>query len=137
MSILKLKTGAPAPVTPVEFFTSICPKTLAVHEAICTKLGGRYAFQLIGEGGGAWTLDFAHARVEDGVREDMATAGADLYLEMSSADFTELLKGTLDVDAAAEQGRLRVDGDVSLFSNLIAVLEPAAPAASTTNGGAR
>lgn len=118
--MLKLKTGAIAPVTPVEFFTSICPKTLKVHQAICAKLGGRYAFQLFGDGGGAWTLDYARARVNDGIADD----GWDLYLEMTASDFSELLKGTLDVDAAAEQGRLRVDGDVALFSSLIAVLEP-------------
>ena len=138
MSLLKLKTGAPSPVTPVEFFTSICPKTLAVHEAICAKLGGRYAFQLFGDGGGAWTLDYATAQVADGVENE----GWDLYLEMEAADFSDLLKGTLDVDAAADQGRLRVAGDVSLFSNLLAVLEPTSSSPSgasrgVTGGGAR
>jgi hypothetical protein len=120
MSLLKLRTGSVAAVTPSEFFTSICPKTLAVHRAICTKLGGRYAFQLFGDGGGAWTLDYGKAQVDDGVEDDRW----DLYLEMTASDFSELLKGTLDVDAAADQGRVRIDGDVSLLSNLIAVLQP-------------
>ena len=120
MSLLKLKTGDPSPVTPAEFFTAICPKVLALHQGICRKLGGRYAFQLFGDGGGAWTLDYNNVVVHDG-----AEGGSDLYVEMTAADFTELLKGTLDLEAAAQEGRLRASGDVALFSNLVAVLEPA------------
>ena len=122
MSLLQLKaqTATASPVTAHEFFTSICPKTLELHAAICAKVGGRYAFQLLGAGGGAWTLNFLDARVDDGVTD----GGWDLYLEMETADFNELLKGTLDVEGAAAAGRLRVGGDVALFTNLIAVLEP-------------
>jgi hypothetical protein len=124
MSLLKLKaqSAGTSPVSPREFFTSICPKVLELHAGICARLGGRYAFQLFGEGGGAWTLDFPRGRVDDGVQD----RSWDLYLEMEAGDFTDLLKGTLDVEAAAGAGRLRVDGDVRLFSNLIAILEPAA-----------
>ena len=127
MTLLKLKTGAPSPVTPVEFFTSICPKVLALSDGICRKLGGRYAFQLFGEGGGSWTLDYNDVVVADGVLDN------DLYVEMEAADFTDLLKGTLDVEAAAQQGRLRASGDVALFSNLVVVLQPA----SGASGGAQ
>jgi hypothetical protein len=120
MSLLKLTTGDPAPLTPVEFFTQTCPKVLSVHGAICKKLGGTYSFQLFGDGGGQWTLDYAGALVHEGLKDD-----ADLYVEMDAADFTELLKGTLDVEGAADDGRIRIRGDASLFGNLVAVLEPA------------
>src|SRR5262245_54811035 len=98
MSHLQLKThGAEAkPMTPVEFFTSVCPKVLTVHEAICKRIGGNYAFRLFGDGGGQWTLDYAASQVHDGVRD-----GADLYVEMTASDFAEMLKGTLDVERAA------------------------------------
>jgi hypothetical protein len=120
MSLLKLKTGAPVPVTPREFFGSICPKVLALQAEICRKLGGTYAFSLFGDGGGAWTLDYTDAAVRDGAAED-----ADLWVEMDASDFTELLKGTLDLDAAASAGRIRLRGNPALLSRLVAVLEPA------------
>jgi hypothetical protein len=120
MSLLKLKTGDPKPMTPVEFFEGVLPKVMELQKSVCQKLGGRYAFQLFGDGGGAWTLDFPHAQVGAGVND----AGWDLYLEMTAGDFTDLLKGTLDVARAAGEGRIRVDGDVSLFGNLMAVIEP-------------
>jgi ubiquinone biosynthesis protein UbiJ len=58
--------------------------------------------------------------VHEGLKDD-----ADLYVEMDAADFAELLKGTLDVEGAADDGRIRIRGDASLFGNLVAVLEPA------------
>jgi hypothetical protein len=118
MSLLKLKTGEPNPVTPQEFFSVMCPKVLSLHGAICQKIGGTYAFQLFGDGGGAWTLDYNSQLVHEGVMDK-----PDLYVEMDAADFSDLLKGTLDVEAAADDGRIRIGGDAALFSNLIAVLE--------------
>jgi hypothetical protein len=118
MSLLKLKTGEPAPVTPAEFFSVLCPKVLTLHAPICKQIGGTYAFQLFGDGGGAWTLDYASSVVHEGVIER-----PDLYVEMDAADFSSMLKGTLDVERAADEGRIRIGGDAALFSNLIAVLE--------------
>lgn len=120
MSLLKLRTGAPAPVTPREFFETICPKVLALQGEVCGKLGGTYAFSLFGDGGGGWTLDYRDATVRGGADED-----ADLWVEMDAGDFTELLKGTLDIDAGASAGRIRLRGNPALLSHLIAVLEPA------------
>ena len=119
MSLHQLRTGSPTPTTAVEFFRTICPKVLTLHATICKQLGGLYAFQLFGEGGGAWTLDYPACVVRDGALDD-----ADLYVEMEARDFADLLRGTLDVDRAAEEGRIRINGDASLFTNLAAVLEP-------------
>ncbi|HEY4221876.1 MAG TPA: SCP2 sterol-binding domain-containing protein [Myxococcota bacterium] len=119
MSLLKLKTGDPKAMTPTEFFEAVCPKVLAVHAPICKQLGGSYAFQVLGQGGGAWTLDYGATLVHSG-----ALPGADLLVEMSAHDFTDLLKGTLDVEKAADEGRVRIKGDAKLFGNLAAVLAP-------------
>ena len=120
MSIMKLKAGTPSAVTPAEFFSTVCPAVLGLQSDVCKKIGGTYAFELSGDGGGAWTLDYNHGVVVGGADND-----TDLSVQMTARDFADMMKGTLDVIAAAVAGRIRVRGDTGLFSNLIAVLEPA------------
>lgn len=121
MSLLKLKTGAPSPVTAREFFDDICPKVLGLQSDACHKLGGTYGFAIFGDEGGNWSLDYASASVTMG-----NAASADLYVEMDAKDFGDLLRGALDVEASATAGRVRFSGDVSLLPNLTALFEPLA-----------
>ena len=116
----RLNAGDPVEITPQQFFTDICPKILDAQREPCAKLGGTYTVQLFGEGGGSWTLDYDNAKVTDGVA-DKST----FHLEMNAGDFSGMMKGTLDVEAAAKEGRIRFQGDPALFSNLAAVLQPA------------
>ena len=118
--VLQLKTGEPVHISPKDFFNDIAPKIIEAQKEPCAKLGGTYAIQLFGDGGGAWTLDYVNAKVNDGVAEKV-----DLYLEMAAEDFQQMMKGTLDVEAAARGGKIRFDGDPNLFNNLAAVLQPA------------
>lgn len=121
MSIHQLKAQEPIrDMTPAQFFNELVPQILHVQRGACQTLGGTYAIQLFGDQGGAWTLDFPNASIESGARDDV-----DLYVEMSAADFQGLMKGTLDIPAAARAGRVRVEGNPQLFLNLAAILQPA------------
>jgi putative sterol carrier protein len=120
MSLHKLNTGDPVEITVQQFFSDICPKILEANKEACAKLGGYYGFQIFGEGGGNWTLDYTKSEVRDSLDEKL-----DLYLEMDAADFLGLMKGTLDIEASAKEGKIRFEGDPRLFNNLAAVMQPA------------
>jgi hypothetical protein len=116
----RLMAGEPIEFSPSDFFTDLCPKILQAQKGPCAQLGGAYGIQLFGDKGGSWTLDFTTAAVAAGIADKV-----DLYLEMDSSDFVSLMKGTLDVEAAAKAGKISFNGDVRLFNNLAVVLQPA------------
>lgn len=121
MSVHQLKAGAPIEeMTPAQFFDDVVPQILKAQKEPCASLGGTYGIQLFGDNGGAWTLDFAQGSLASGTSDD-----TDLYVEMKAADFAAMMKGTLDVEKAALDGKIQFEGDPSLFANLAAILQPA------------
>lgn len=121
MSVHQLKANAPIEeMTPVQFFTDVVPRILVAQREPCASLGGVYGIQLFGDHGGAWTLDFSKASLCTGASDD-----SDLYIEMKATDFASMMKGTLDVQKAALDGKIQFEGDPSLFANLAAILQPA------------
>lgn len=116
----RLMAGEPIEFSPNDFFNDLCPKILEAQKEPCAKLGGQYGIQLFGDKGGAWTLDFTKAAVQSGIADKV-----DLYLEMASEDFISMMKGTLNVEAAAKAGKISFEGDPRLFNNLAVVLQPA------------
>jgi putative sterol carrier protein len=118
--VMPFKVGDPVTISPKIFFDDICPKILTAQKEPCAKLGGTYGIQLFGDGGGAWTLDYGAAKVSNGVGDKV-----DFYVEMTAEDFHGMMKGVLDLEAAARGGRIRYEGDPALFNNLAAILKPA------------
>lgn len=116
----RLNTPEPMDFSPSDFFTDLCPKILQAQKEPCAKLGGAYGIQLFGDKGGSWTLDFTTAAVNTGIADKV-----DLYVEMESADFVSMMKGTLNIEAAAKAGKISFNGDPRLFNNLAVVLQPA------------
>ena len=117
---MRLKTGEPESVSPSTFFNDVCPKILTAQKDICAKIGGTYGIQLFGDKGGAWTLDFTTAKIDSGVAPKV-----DFYLEMQAADFENMMMGKLDVIGSAKDGKIRFEGNASMFNNLASVLRPA------------
>jgi putative sterol carrier protein len=111
-------TYGPGP-TAEDFFHGIAPKLLNVRKRAVVKLGGRFGFRLSGEGGGAWTVSFDEARVLEGAE------AADVVVGMPGEDFIKLLKGSLDIEQAMDEGRIQLEGDVEKLSVLAAVFRPA------------
>jgi putative sterol carrier protein len=87
---------------------SVDPQKLAGMDAIVL-------FDLSGEGGGLWT-----ATVADNILTiaEGATTVPTTTLKMTAADFMALLSGDLNPMAAFIQGRLKVEGDMSLAMRL-------------------
>ena len=74
-----------------------------------------FQFVLTGESGGAWVLSLNGGLAE--LREGRAE-GPDVTVELSGADFQELVAGRLGAVAAFMSGRLRVRGDLGLAMRL-------------------
>jgi hypothetical protein len=104
--------------SPRWFFEDIVPKVLHICHDLCALIGGRYGFRLTGSDASEWTIDYASATVIPAIVDDV-----DLYLEMSSGDFGQLIAGTLDVEAAADAGRMKHLGRAELFVNLMYVFD--------------
>jgi hypothetical protein len=115
--VLPIRTRV-ASLSPLGFFGDVLPKTLEVQRELCALIGGRYGIRLTGDDPGEWTIDYTHTIVTPAIVDDV-----DLYLEMPSGEFGQLLDGTLDIVESVEAGRTKVLGRVDLFANLIFVLD--------------
>lgn len=83
----------------------------------------KIAFELTGPGGGRWTLVRGEQEVVRVVDRDLGSV--DCRLSCSVEDFERLLDGRLDGRAGFIEGRLRLEGDVSLALRLAAIVRPA------------
>jgi putative sterol carrier protein len=108
------------PYDPARFFDQDCPGILRQQAERCKKLGGVYMIQLTGDGGATWTLDFQKATISRTDSEE-----CDLFVEMSMVDFSAMMRGQLDVRKAAQDGRIKFEGDPTLFRHLGMLFENA------------
>src|SRR5262245_24586736 len=106
----------PGRVTARAFFADLCPRLL-IKARIASD--ARFAFDLEGAQGGAWTIDLEQRSVTSGVAPD-----ADVGIVMSADDFAAMLAGELDTLAAYRAGAVRVSGAIekldvlgTLFAN--------------------
>jgi putative sterol carrier protein len=78
-------------------------------------LRATYAFELAGDGGGAWTVHVADGvlRVTDGADGD-----ADVTLRASAADWMSIVEGRMDPQLAYLTNRLKVSGNIELALRL-------------------
>lgn len=108
-----LKTTELTKVTARAFFDEAVPKAIEHQKELAQKLGGRLSFSLFGEEGGSWIVDFNAAKVTSGIEGEV-----DLHLEMDTDHFDELMKGTLDVEKAANEGLVRIRGDLAKLESI-------------------
>lgn len=109
----------PGEINVVIFFEFICRRVLEEKAAECKHIGGRYGFDIQGPGGGSWTLDYNRSEVVEGVLAD-----AEFALTMTTGDFSQLMQGTLDIEEALLDGRMRFRGQQMMFMNLAVIFEP-------------
>jgi putative sterol carrier protein len=95
-------------MTPAELFASL-PERFRSERA--GDLRAIYAFELSGDGGGAWTVHVADGvlRVADG-----GDANADVTLRATADDWMAIVEGRKDPQLAFLTGKLKVSGDLQL-----------------------
>jgi putative sterol carrier protein len=74
---------------------------------------------LSGEGGGRWTVTVADRAIKI---EEGEPASPNLTLSMDARDFVAMYGGELSAMAAFMQGRLKIDGDMTLAMRLQGIL---------------
>lgn len=94
------------------FFGDMCPRALALRDA--DAQGGRAAFFLSGERGGAWVIDLSARVVEVGGPR----RAVDLVCAMGVLDFEALIRGELDVAAALEARDVEIAGEREILRAL-------------------
>lgn len=99
-------------MTPTELFESLPARFRAERAG---ELQATYAFDLSGEGGGAWT-----ARVADGALavEPGLAADADVTVSASAEDWMAIVEGRMDPQLAYLTKKLRVSGNLQLALRL-------------------
>jgi putative sterol carrier protein len=103
-------------MTPSELFASL-PDRFRSERA--GDLRATYAFELSGEGGGAWTVHVADGALQVA---DGADPAADVTIRASADDWMAIVEGRKDPQLAFLTGKLKVSGDLQLGLRLREVI---------------
>ncbi len=101
-------------------FESLVPERLEANPHIVATIDACCQFDLSGDGGGQWVVDLT--KEEDWVHTG-AVDDPDVTITMSASDFLDIVHGELSDQAAFMQGKLKVDGDVTLALMLQLILD--------------
>ena len=106
---------AAIPSSPSQLFDELLPSAIARAPKAAGEVGAKYVFKLSGEGGGTWTVDLKppSASITRGIQ-----AGADCVIEVSAADFLQMLRNPAMGMQLFMEGKLRVSGDPMMAMRL-------------------
>ncbi len=99
------------------FFEQVLPNKLTAETA--ADLGAIFQFNIEGDGGGSWTVDFTAPTewVSEGNDSD-----ADCTISMKEADFIGILDRKVNPQMAFMMGKIRVAGNLALSLKLPKIL---------------
>ncbi len=103
------------PKNAIELFDVQMPQALAKAPDKAKEVGAVYVFKITGEGGGEWTVDLKSdaPSISKGV-----LPGANCTIEVTNADFVDMLQNPAKGMQLFMQGKLRVTGDPMLAMKL-------------------
>lgn len=95
-------------------FNERLPTSFAMRADAVRQLGGRYQFNITGEGGGQWFVDASAPQVIPG-----NPGNADVTISVASQDFQKLLENPLaNVNPLFFSGKLKLSGDTRQGLNI-------------------
>lgn len=105
-------------LTPKEIFEDQIATRFEDDPDKAESIGAVYQFNVEGDNGGTWTVDCKQAEVYAGESDD----SPDCTIFVKDDDFVGIVEGTLNAMQAFMEGKLRVEGDMSLALKLQEVL---------------
>lgn len=102
-------------LTARQIFSEVLPARLQANPDKAKATNAVYQFDISGEHGGTWTLDFTKDAdfVSEGAQE-----GAQCILGMSDTDFVSMWEGKLPGAMAMMSGKLKIKGNMGLAMKL-------------------
>ncbi len=96
-------------------FTNVAQALDSLDPQKLAGLDATFLFELSGEGGGQWTVAVADNKINvtEGAAADPTTT-----FKMTAADFVAMTNGELNPVAAFMQGKIKVEGDMSVAMRL-------------------
>lgn len=107
-SPVEISPAAAAVPTPRWLFEIYLAERLRTQSRLVEAIGSSYRFTVDGEGGGTWVIDPREGRILSGQMP------ATCSVEVSATDLFAIAHGRLHPWKAAEQGRLRFQGDIKV-----------------------
>lgn len=99
--------------TPKELFEGKLAPGLEANADRAQEIGAVFQFNLTGDNAGQWVVDMNEPSIYEGTDED-----ADTTITMDSEDFIQMVEGDLPGPQAFMQGKLQIEGDMSLALQL-------------------
>jgi putative sterol carrier protein len=96
-------------MNPKEILEQKIPEKVKAKPEVGKAINAPVVFDLSGDGGGQWTLDFSTENCE--VRTG-STDDAKVTLCMTAEDFVSMIDGELNAQKAFLTGKLKVKGDM-------------------------
>jgi putative sterol carrier protein len=96
-------------LTPRQIFEERVPRQLREDRSLAEELGGKVHFEVLGQNGGSWIVDFLSGRVFEG-----KPRSADCSFVLGTDDFVALHLRELSGPEAIMTGRIKIEGDMSL-----------------------
>ena len=98
---------------------------IAKNPEKATSVDAQFAFDITGDGGGAWTLDLRQGTTENFLKEG-AAEDANVTISVGASDWEGIVGGTVNPMQAFMMGKIKVSGDMGLAMKLQNILSLAA-----------
>ncbi len=98
--------------TAAEFFSSLKDN---IPSDKVKDLNATYQWELTGDGGGKWFAKFLDGEIDIGEGE---TENPDITITVATQDWMDIVSGKLNGQMAFLQGKLKVQGDMTLAMKL-------------------
>lgn len=101
-----------------QFFNELVPQRIEKDPQAAASIDAVYQFNITGDQGGNWTMDFTKPEVREG--ED---ADAQCTVTVETEDLLGMINNTLNPVQAFMMGKLQVEGDMALAMKLQEIFE--------------